>query len=558
MPEELAAVLAEIAAGGNLSDGLEFRVQQALGCSDPEQCYNPDLVRAAAAARGSEARGISAKFKARFGKKFSPGRFKADVREARQELQRNSLDAAPAYRQRGRVERPNLLDYLFNDHGNAERLIALSGGDLKYCHVFKKWLVWDGRRWALDYVDQAWRLAKQSMLEFLQQAVDTQNEAAEKFAKLSLDARRISSLLLMSQCEAPIEPDQLDTDPYLLNFLNGTVDLRTGVLRPHQRADFITKLIHYEYRPGTPCARWVAFLDEVMGGGPDASCRALKRADELTAYLQRALGYSLTGVTSEKAVFVPFGSGNNGKSTMLSTVRQLAWEYSVLLQVDTLMVRQESSNSQADLADLRGARFVQTSEAEEGQRLAQGKLKRITQGMGTIKAVRKYENPFEFRETHKLWMDTNRKPAIRDAEDRATFQRLHPIPFTVVIPDAAIDRELPGKLMAEAPGILAWLVEGAQRWHSGGLQRPPEVEAAREEWREESDQIGKFLDDSCVLGPDYRVRSSTLYSRYKAWCEHVGEHELTLTTFGKRLDSRGVSKDRKTDGVWYAGIAVRT
>jgi putative DNA primase/helicase len=140
-----------------------------------------------------------------------------------------------------------------------------------------------------------------------------------------------------------------------------------------------------------------------------------------------------------------FGGGDNGKSTMLSTFRQLVEEYAVLLQVDTLMVRQESNNTQADLADLRGARFVQTSETEEGQRLAQGKLKRITQGMGKIKAVRKYENPIEFPETHKLWIDTNRKPSIRDADDRATFNRLHPIPFMVKI--TKIDREMPAKLL---------------------------------------------------------------------------------------------------------------
>lgn len=142
----------------------------------------------------------------------------------------------------------------------------------------------------------------------------------------------------------------------------------------------------------------------------------------------------------------------------------------MLLQVDSLMVRQESNNTQADLADLRGARFVQTSETEEGQRLAQGKLKRITQGMGKIKAVRKYENPIEFPETHKLWIDTNRKPAIRDADDRATFNRLHPIPFIVRIPTDRIDKTLPQKLLVEAEGILAWLVAGAKAWFESDLQ----------------------------------------------------------------------------------------
>src|SRR5262249_39111951 len=150
-------------------------------------------------------------------------------------------------------------------------------------------------------------------------------------------------------------------DPYLLNFVNGTVDLRTGELQPHNRGDFITKLVHYRYLPGAECPRWRAFLDEVMGGGGlDAgSAAAHECAGRMVDYLQRALGYSLTGCTIEKAVFVLFGDGDNGKSTMLSTFRQLLEEYSVLLQADTLMVRQESNNTHADLADLRGARFVQ-------------------------------------------------------------------------------------------------------------------------------------------------------------------------------------------------------
>jgi putative DNA primase/helicase len=240
------------------------------------------------------------------------------------------------------------------------------------------------------------------MLEFLRQAINSKSEAAEKFASGCLDARRIANMLSMAESDLFVRPCELDQNPDLLNFTNGTVDLRTSELRQHDRADLITKLAHYKYLPQAQCERWQAFLNQVMGGDPDAHGREFERARRMAKYVQRALGYSMTGHTIEKAVFVLFGEGDNGKSTMLSTFRRLIEEYSVLLQVDTLMVRQESNNTQADLADLRGARFVQTSETEEGQRLAQGKLRRITQGMGKIKAARKYENPIEFAETHKL------------------------------------------------------------------------------------------------------------------------------------------------------------
>ena len=323
-----------------------------------------------------------------------------------------------------------LLSFHLNDNGNTYRIIAFCGKDLRYCHAFKKWLVWDGKRWAVDETGQACRLAKHTMLEFLRQAMEIKNNATEKFAGGSLDNRRITNALSLAECEIYVKPAELDQNPYLLNFLNGTVDLRKGQLQPHDRKDLITKLIHHEYRPKAKCPRWYEFLDQIMGGGPDAGEAELERAQRLIEYLQRTLGYSLTGCTREKAIFIPFGEGDNGKSTLLNTILTLVSEYATLLQVDTLMVRQESNNTNADLADLRGVRFVQTSETEEGQRLAQGKLKRITQGMGKIKATRKYENPIEFDETHKLWMDTNRKPRIKDTDDQATFNRLHPIPFT--------------------------------------------------------------------------------------------------------------------------------
>ena len=255
----------------------------------------------------------------------------------------------------------------------------------------------------------------------------------------------------------------------------------------------------------------------------------------MVRYLQRALGYSLTGTTEEKAVFVPFGSGDNGKTTLLSTFLFLLEEYAVLLQVDTLMVRQESNNTQADLADLRGARFVMTSETEEGQRLAQGKLKRITQGMGKIKAVREYENPIEFPETHKLWMDTNSKPITRAADDQATFNRLHPIPFTITIPKCEIDRSLPRKLLAEAEGILAWAVEGAREWRRIGLDKPSEIAAANDDWKAENDQLGRFIEECRVVADSFSTRARPLYECYRQWAEGAGDRAIKDGTLGAAI-----------------------
>lgn len=453
---------------------------------------------------------------------------------------------------------PNdLLQPGFHDAGNAERLIHLHGHELRYCHAFHKWLLYDGRRWVLDTTDQARILAKQTIVEFLDQAIQTHDGAGEKFARASLNDKRVSNMLSMAEPEIYVTPEQLDQDIFALNFLNGTVDLRTGELRPHQPTDYITKLVHHEYHPEAKCPLFLAALARMMGGGPDASDAQLERADRLAEYLQKAFGYSLTGSTSEKVVFFCHGAGNNGKTTLLSTFLRLLKEYSVLLQIDTLMVRQESNNTQADLADLRGARFVMTSETEEGQRLAEGKLKRITQGMGKIKAVRKYENPITFDESHKLWVDANHLPEVRGG-DNAIWNRLHLIPFLVTIPDDEIDQDLPARLLTEAEGILAWAVAGAIRWHAEKLDRPPEVVEAALQYRQEMDQIGRFFEDRCIMLPTARVPARQLYSVYHAWAEAGGEHALSATMFGRRLAERGFEKSKTETGILYRGVGLRS
>ena len=453
-------------------------------------------------------------------------------------------------------------DFAAGDLGNAQRLIAMHGDDLRYNHDFAKWLVWDDWRWCIDTAEQARKLAQDTMLELVRQAMATGDEDLLSFAARSLKSPQISYTMREAQPHIFIPTAALDRDPWLLNFRNGTLDLRTGELRPHHRADFLTKMVHYNYNADAECPTFLRFLERIMGGGPDASEAALDRADRLIAYLQKAFGYALTGVTSEKAVMIFHGSGNNGKSTLLSTFLKILEEYAVLLQIDTLMVRQESNNTQADLADLRGARFVMTSETEEGQRLAEGKLKRITQGMGKIKAVRKYENPIEFPETHKLFMDANHKPVVRGS-DNAIWNRLHPVPFSITIPPDEIDPELPAKLLEEAEGILAWAVAGTLRWRREGLGKPPEVESAGALWRAESDPLREFVEDCCVVHPGLSVKAAPLWQAYEKWAEENGErHVLSRKKFADRLQALGCEQVMRKFGRAYsergwAGVGLR-
>lgn len=451
----------------------------------------------------------------------------------------------------------SLLPQLFTDTGNAERFQALYRDVASYCHPLKTWLLWDGRRWVRDESDQVRRLAKACMTEFLHQAAAAKNEQAEKFARASLDSKRISNMIREAQAELVITPAELDQHPDRMVFVNGTLSLNTGILGPHCREHFITKMVRFEYRAEATCPLFLATLTRLMGGGPDAGEAELERAERLVSTLQRAIGYTLTGRTSEKVVFILFGTGNNGKTTFLSLILKLLEEYSVLLQIETLMVRQESNNSQADLADLRGARFVMTSETEEGQRLAEGKLKRITQGMGKIKAVRKYENPIEFPETHKLFIDANHRPVIRGT-DAAIWNRMFTIPFTVTIPDEEIDRELQAKLLIEAEGILAWAVTGAAEWYRHGLGRPAEIRDAVDAYRAEMDQIGRFLDEICLVNDQLRIEVSALYASYKRWSEASGEHAISQKSFSsKLLDRKGITTEHGRRGNRFHGVGLK-
>jgi putative DNA primase/helicase len=219
--------------------------------------------------------------------------------------------------------------------------------------------------------------------------------------------------------------------------------------------------------------------------------------------------------------------------------------------------RYPNNNAQADLADLHAARYARTSECENGSVLSQARLKAMTQGHGgRIRACRKYENPFDFPESHKLWIDTNPKPVIRDVDDQATFNRLHPIPFTVVIPKDKIDPHLADRLEEEFPGILAWAVEGALAWRSQGLCKPPEVEAAANEWRQENDHLARFLEDCCEIGEAFSVAGGELYRVYKLWAEKNKERIQRSQDFSTSLRQRGFARSENKRGNRYHGLKL--
>jgi putative DNA primase/helicase len=438
------------------------------------------------------------------------------------------------------------------DVGNAARLVAEHGPDLRYCYPWASWLDWDGVRWRADDTGEAVRRAKATTQAMLARAslIDDSRERTRLalHALKSQSDRGIRAMLFLAQSEPgiPVLPDELDADPWKLNVQNGTLDLRTGELREHTRKDLITKLAPIAYDAAAQAPRWLAFLEQIFGGDRD-----------LIEYVRRLLGYSITGTTREHVLVVNHGPGANGKSTFLATQQRLLGDYAHQAPPDLLIHRDRGGNGATpDLADLQGRRLVAAIETGEGRRLDEALVKQLTGG-DTINARRLYSQPFTFRPTHTIWLATNHKPEIRGT-DHAIWRRIALIPFNVTIPDAEqiAQDELLAAFCDEGPGILSWAVEGCHRWFHNGLEPPDAVRQATAAYRDEMDALGRFLDDCCEITPNGRVAAGVLFNRYEYWAQANGEEPLKQNSLGRRLTERGFAQARSRDARYWAGIAL--
>lgn len=438
--------------------------------------------------------------------------------------------------------RPGVLEDVpghYSDLGNAERLVRLHGDDLRYCHDRKEWLWWDGARWAVDNSEEVVRRAKDTIRSMYEEAAQQgglgrRSDLADH-ALRSAGGYRIRSMVALAQSERgiPIQVRELDSDPWKLNVLNGTLDLKTGRLRCHSRADLHTRLAPVEYDPRAACPQWDAFLHRVLG-----------EDDELGSFVQRVAGYTLTGNTDEQVLFFLYGKGANGKSTFLAVLHELLGEYARTASFDTFIQKQRSGATN-DIARLAGARYVTAQEAEGGAHLSEAMLKQVTGG-DTVAARFLYAEHFEFTPSFKLYLAANHKPVIRGT-DCAIWRRIRLIPFTVTIPEKEQDKDLVRKLKQELPGILAWAVRGCFDWQRSGLGDPPAVTEATDEYRQESDALGSFLAECCAIARNAHAPASGLYSAYENWGERNGEQLVSKKAFGMELGERGFTR-RKTSG----------
>jgi putative DNA primase/helicase len=432
------------------------------------------------------------------------------------------------------------------DVGNARRFVAQHGERIRYCYTSRRWYVWSGRRWRQDLTGAIERLAKKTVRGIYEQAAQETDDLRRKrlgaWAKTSESRGRITAMIDLAKSErgVPVETEELDSDPWALNFENGTVDLRTGKLMKHDPADLCTKMIPFDFDPDATCPLFSKFLRQIFDNNA-----------ALIGFVQRAFGYSLTGSTREQVIFVFWGSGANGKSTLLETIRAGLGDYACTADSSLLMAKTHDG-VRNDVARLAGTRLVSTGETEAGRYLAEALVKQLTGG-DKVTARFLYSEFFEFYAQFKLILATNHKPAIRGT-DNAMWRRIRLVPFKVTIPEGEQDKSLPQKLRRELPGILAWAVRGCLKWRKEGLGQPDEVLAATQAYREEMDVLGGFLKDRCVERADLREAAAALYSAYKSWCETNGEKPLTQQRFGVALADRGFTPNRTRRARFWMGL----
>lgn len=453
----------------------------------------------------------------------------------------------PIAQNSGRSSKKN---YKWTDLGNAERLVDMHGHDLRYCYPFSRWYVWDGRRWADDKTGEQKRKCKNVIRHMYTEARNYEDEKDRKeFIKFVMrceNRQKIEAMLAMAQSEPsiPVLPEELDTNPWLFNCKNGTIDLKTGELRYHSRGDMITKLAPFDYNPDAKCPFWLNHLHKVMD-----------RDEQLVNFLQRAFGYSLTGDTSERVIFIQWGAGANGKSITDDCIAMALGDYAMRTPTETLLIKRNEGIPN-DVARLMGARFVYAAEAEQGKKLAESSIKDMSGGEKIAARFMRAEW-FEFYPEFKIWLGTNHKPIIKGT-DNAIWDRIRLIPYNVRIDES--DR-LPKSVMlekfeSEMSGILAWLVKGCLEWQKVGLKPPSKVLAATQKYRTEMDIAGNFIEECCEVGEALTVTAKKLYEVYEQWSKDNGDKPMSKKMFGMKLHEQGYDSFAASRRVTtYIGLA---
>ena len=443
--------------------------------------------------------------------------------------------------------------YDMTDSGNAHRLLDKFGNIIRYSYNRKKWYYWDGKVWRLDDLGEIKKLADIICEDIKKEGFQEQDEKTQadmlKWANKTASSRGKEAMIKECQHlqEIPASPDVFDSYMEYLNCQNGIVNLRTGELLPHDSNFLMTKICYAEYDvSASEPKQWLQFLDDVTSGNK-----------ELQDYIQRSLGYSLTGSTREQCAYFLYGMGNNGKSTFLDTVADVLGGYAANTQPETIMMKKWSDGGAlSDIARLKSARFVTSEEPTEGVRLNEGLLKQLTGG-SKVTCRFLYGDEFEYTPEFKIWIATNHKPVIRGT-DIGIWRRIKLIPFEVNIPADKVDKNLKYKLRKEFPQILRWIVDGCRKWMQDGITEPSCVMSAVREYKQEMDLLAGFIEQCIEI--DYnckdKVPARDLFRAYSIWAKENNEYEMSSKKFFTEISKKLPEKGRDSRGVFYKNIRI--
>jgi putative DNA primase/helicase len=454
--------------------------------------------------------------------------------EADQE-QPNLQEASPRIKEgREGNEDDNVRPPEFSDEALALLFAERHGYELKYVAAWNKFLIWKGTVWRFDETLEVYDWARRLCREIASTCSN------EKLARLLAGKTTVSAIVTLARADRRIAAtiDQWDSDPWMLNTPAGVIDLRSGERRPHNPADYHTKITAVAPDPSCPIPLWKAFLDRVC-----------KDDIEYINFLQRIVGYALTGLTREHALFFCYGTGANGKSTFINAVTGCIGDYHRVAPIEAFTASKNDRHP-TELAALRGARLVTAVETEEGRRWAESKIKSLTGG-DKIPARFMRQDFFEYEPAFKLLIGGNHKPGLRTV-DEAIRRRLHLLPFTADIPPEKRDEKLGEKLQAEWPGILAWGIRGCLDWQNQGLDPPSVVKAATAEYLEAEDALSAWVDEAGHRDPNAFELTQDLFSSWKKYALEAGEYVGSARKFAQRLEERadsiGLRRGRNSPG----------
>lgn len=474
--------------------------------------------------------------------------------EVYQPKKHEATDLAFAFFEDGKfgVEAPK-KKYDMTDTGNAQRLFDRFGNIIKYSYNRKKWLYWDGKMWRLDEGAEIKKLADEICEDIKREAIMEEDEKTQvemlKWASKTASSKGKENMI--KECQhlegVPASPDDFDSYTDYINCQNGIVNLRNGELLPHDSNFMMSKITLCEYDTSDKKPElWLKFLDDVTN-----------HDKELQEYIQKCVGYSLSGSTREQCAYFLYGLGNNGKSTFLDVIADMLGGYAANTQPETIMMKKwGSEGANSDIARLKSSRFVTSEEPTEGVRLNEGLLKQLTGG-SKVTCRFLYGDEFEYMPEFKIWIATNHKPVVRGT-DIGIWRRIKLIPFEVNIPKEKVDKLLKYRLRKELPQIMHWAVQGCLKWQKEGIQEPKCVQEAVKEYKHEMDLLAGFLEQCVIIDydSDEKIMATDLFKVYSKWAKENNEYEMTSKKFFREVGKKLPDKGRNSRGVFYTNIKL--